>query len=191
MHPSIEIILEVDENIEKQYNYIGGLFDAYEIGIYTERELRGIIENFSEVADEEVWREYRVNDFQTLQELREQARSRRASKNNNQNNRRIKNGEGNLNEIDGDRRLSVDVANVESVMTPDEKLTLKEKAAIVKKNAGTAWVKGQIESTNVQAGIEEGAKRLGGNVEASVHKARASRAAAINMLITEQKNHNI
>lgn len=99
-----------------------------------------------------------------------------------------KNGNGIVGETEGDRRLSVDVANVESVMTPDEKLTLKEKAAIVKKNAGTAWVKGQIESTNVQAGIEHEAKRLGGNIEAKVHRARTARAAAVNMLTMEQRD---
>lgn len=80
------------------------------------------------------------------------------------------------------------VAEVTTVVTPDRKPTTEERIKAVKNKVADKWLDTKMRWTNIHAGIEEEAKRLGGNVEASVHKAKASRAAAINMLTNEQRD---
>ena len=80
------------------------------------------------------------------------------------------------------------VAEVTTVVTPDQKPTTEERIKEIKNKAADKWLEGQMRWTNIHAGIEQEAKRLGGNVDAAVHKARASRAAAINMLTNEQRD---
>ena len=80
------------------------------------------------------------------------------------------------------------VAEVTTVVTPDQKPTTEERIKAVKNKVADKWLDTKMRWTNIHAGIEQEAKRLGGNVEASVHKARASRAAAINMLTNEQRD---
>ena len=95
-----------------------------------------------------------------------------------------------------DRRLSVSVnqtpqaTKINTINTPKQKLTNDEKIQAVKDKVGEKWLNLQIQITNIHAGIEHEAKVLGGNLEAEVHRARASSASAINALTNEQRDYS-
>ena len=82
------------------------------------------------------------------------------------------------------------VAKVNTITAKKQPLTKAEKVQAVKDRVGSAWLAGQIESTNVQAGIEHEAKLLGGNLDAEVQKARVVSASAINALTNEQRDYS-
>ena len=70
-----------------------------------------------------------------------------------------------------------------------EKQSLGQKAQAVKLGSKEEWVDLQIQATNVQAGIEAAARRLGvQGMEAKTHKARCASAAALNMITNGQWN---
>ena len=81
------------------------------------------------------------------------------------------------------------IARIQRVTEEQEPKTAREKVEVVKQKAAEKWLALKIETTNVQAGIEEAAKRLGVNVEGKVQKARSSRAAALNMILNNQMDY--
>jgi len=101
-NPSIECVLVVDKNFSKTSNYIGGLFDGYRNGYFTERDIVEIVENYyGETSD--VARLYRSEDFPNLQELKEQERN---SRNVTNSSRGMSNGRGTSSKAG---RYSIDV----------------------------------------------------------------------------------
>ena len=81
------------------------------------------------------------------------------------------------------------VAQVNTVLD-QEKPTMQERIQKVKDGVGNAWLNGQIEVTNAQAGIEHEASVLGGDLKPEVHRARAASAAAINALTVAQRSYD-
>lgn len=81
------------------------------------------------------------------------------------------------------------VAKFQRVTQEKEKLTKKERIQRVKENVADKWLRGQIETTNQQAGIEHAGKKLGVDLEPKIQKARASQSAAINMVTNEQRDY--
>ena len=84
---------------------------------------------------------------------------------------------------------STRIARIQRVTEEQEPKTAREKVEIIKQKSAEKWLALKIETTNVQAGIEEAAKRLGVNVEGKVQKARSSRAAALNMILNNQMDY--
>ncbi len=95
-NPSIIKVLEVDKNFEKENKFIEWLFEEYENGLSTSEKLFRVIENYSEQQGEVFCREFRVEDFGTLQELKEQ---RRTFIEDNKNNRREQDGARNSRKV--------------------------------------------------------------------------------------------
>ena len=88
-NPSIIKVLEVDKNFEKENKFIEWLFEEYENGLSTSEELFRVIENYSEQQGEVYCREFSVEDFGTLSEIKQQRTTFRA---NNQDNQRKQDG---------------------------------------------------------------------------------------------------
>ena len=82
-NPSIIKVLEVDREFEKNNNYIGWLYKAYENGLFKSGELLELIENYN-TESEQIVIEHNIDNFPTLQELQAKRNSVERDNNNNQ-----------------------------------------------------------------------------------------------------------
>lgn len=89
--------MEVNKEFEKENRFIEWLFEEYKNGLSKSKELFRVIENYSQQQGEVYCREFSVEDFGTLSDLKRQRTTFGA---NNENNQRKQDGAGNNRKIE-------------------------------------------------------------------------------------------